>query len=145
MKTTRLLRLFVTAISSATLSTVGCAQKENPAASAEVAPAKWSDLQDLSYDARPQFFAGLKQLEHAVDRQIAELSARRAAMKSTRDTKAWDFAMKEMGNARSYLKGMGAEAAKATVETWPQQKEKVGQAWMRTQAAYDSVKTSTTG
>ena len=52
--------------------------------------------------------------------------------------------MKEMADARAYLKSTGEEANKATPETWLQAKEKVGQAWTRTQEAYDKVKASTT-
>jgi hypothetical protein len=93
---------------------------------------------------RAQFFAGLKRLEAIVDDQMSSLTARRAAMKSTANTKDWDFAMKEMGDARSYLKSMGEELSKASPETWAQEKDKVGQAWVRTQEAYDEVKSSTT-
>jgi hypothetical protein len=114
-------------------------------ASPEVVSAQWIDIKDYTYDMRVQFFAGLKRLEARVDDQIRELTAKRAAMKSTTDTKGWDFAMKEMGDARSYLKSMGEELSKATPETWDQEKDKVGQAWVRTQEAYDKVKSSTTG
>jgi len=113
-------------------------------ASADIASAKWSDIKDCTYDMRAQFFAGLKQLEARVDVQISELTAKRAAMKSTTDTKDWDFAMKEMNDSRTYLKSVGDELNKASTETWTQQKETVGQAWVRTQEAYDKVKSSTT-
>jgi len=93
---------------------------------------------------RAQFFAGFTRLEARVDDQIRRLTARRAAMTSTTDTREWDFAMKEMGDARTYLKSMGAELRTATPETWNQQKDKVGQAWVRTQDAYGNVKSSTT-
>ena len=114
-------------------------------ASSDVGFRPWSDIENLTYDKRSEFFAGLKRLEERVDVQIGELKAIRAAMKNTVTTQDWDFAMKEMGDARSYLKSMGEEAGKATRQTWDQQKEKVGQAWKRTQAAYDKVKASTTG
>lgn len=114
-------------------------------ASPDAASAQWSDIKDYTYDMRAQFFAGLNRLEAKVDDQISELTAKRAAMKSTTDTKDWDFAMKEMGDARSALKSMGEELSKATPETWDQEKDKVGQAWVRTQEAYDKVKSSTTG
>jgi hypothetical protein len=113
-------------------------------ASPDVASAKWSDIKDCSFDMRTQFSAGLQRLEAKVDDQIRELTAKRATMEGTADTKDWDFAMKEMGNARSYLKSMGEESSQATRETWDQQKEKVGQAWVRTQEAYGKVKASTT-
>jgi hypothetical protein len=111
-----------------------------PAASS----ATWMDIKDHTYDTRAQFFAGLKQLEARVDEQISELTAKRAAMTSTANTKDWDFTMTEMGNARSNLKSTGVDLTKATPETWDQQKDKVGQAWVRTQDAYGKVKSSTT-
>lgn len=113
-------------------------------ASSDVASGGWSDIKDYNYDSRASFFSGFKRLEAKVDDQIGQLATKRAAMNSSTDTKAWDFAMKEMNDARSYLKSVGDDASKATVETWEQQKEKVGQAWLRVQAAYDQVKSSTT-
>lgn len=123
-----------------------------PTAAAPTAPAvtpapaaQWSDIENDTYDTRAHFFPGLNQLEARVDAQVTELTAIRAAMKSTINTKDWDFAMKEMEDARIYLKSTGEDLGKANPETWDQLKEKVGQAWARTQAAYDKVKTSTTG
>jgi hypothetical protein len=115
-----------------------------PAASPDAAIPKWIDIKDCTYDTRAQFLAGFNRLQARVDEQIRSLSARRAAMTSTADTKDWDFAMKEMGDARSNLKSMGEELRKATPETWDQEKDKVGQAWVRTQEAYDKVKSSMT-
>lgn len=114
------------------------------AARPDVASADWIDIKDCTYDMRAQFFAGLARLEARVEQQVAELTAQRAAMTSTTYTEAWDIAMKEMTDARSYLKSMGAELRKATPETWDQQKEKVGLAWVRAQEAYREVKSSTT-
>jgi hypothetical protein len=115
-----------------------------PGAGLDAASAQWSDIKDVTYDARAQFFVGLKRLEAKVAAQCNELTTKRASMKSTTDTKAWDFAMKEMNDARTFLKSVGDEAAKASAETWNQQKDTVGKAWERTQAAYDKVKSSTT-
>jgi hypothetical protein len=106
--------------------------------------AKWFNIQDYTYDMRVPFFAGLKQLEARVDGEISELAAKRATMNGTADTKDWDFSMKEMENSRTYLRSMGEELSKATSETWNQEKDKVGQAWVRTQEAYHKVKSSTT-
>ena len=114
------------------------------AVSPGVSSAQWLDIKDNTYDTRATLFAGFERLVARVDEQIVELTAKRAAMPSTAYTKDWDFAMKEMENARSYLKGMGEELNKATAQTWDQQKEKVGQAWTRTQEAYAKVKASTT-
>jgi hypothetical protein len=114
------------------------------AAGPDAASARWTDIKECTYDARAQFFAGLARLETRVDREIGVLTARRAAMKSTTDTQDWDFAMKEMVNARSALKSSGEALQKATPDTWAQEKDKVGQAWVRTQEAFAKVKSSTT-
>lgn len=109
-----------------------------------VASASWLDIKDCSYAMRVPFFAGLKRLETKVHFQIAELAAKRATMTGTTETKNWDFAMEEMKNARSFLKSMGQELSEATEENWDQRKDKVGQAWTRSQNAYSKVKASTT-
>jgi hypothetical protein len=174
MKTNRFINLTGVAFGLAAFSTVGCAEKEQTAKTAlpsakdvaaanatpagsgpvgipvvaplvfDAASARWSDIKDLNYDSRVRFFDGLMRLEARLAGQISELTTRRAAMNSSIDTKPWDFAMKEMGDSRSYLKDMGDNLNKATAETWAQEKDKVGQAWTRTQAAYDRVKSSTT-
>jgi hypothetical protein len=123
---------------------VSAQSPSTPGAAAAAASAKWNEIKDSTYDARDAFFIGLNQLEAAVDVQIRALAARRAAMKSTADTKEWDFAMKEMNDARSYLRSVSDESRKASVEAWNQQKETVGRAWVRTQEAYDAVIKSTT-
>ena len=108
------------------------------------ASVRWADLHDITYDLRAQFFGGAQRLEAKVNGQIAELTARRKAMNSTVDTKDWDFAMKEMNDSRTYLHAMISEAHNANPETWDQAKDKVVEAWTRTQNAYDKVKSSTT-
>jgi hypothetical protein len=106
---------------------------------------QWIEIQDFTYDMRAPFFVGLNQLEARVDRQVSRLIAKRATMNNaTTDTKDWDFAMKEMEDARSYLKSMGEELSKASPERWGQEKDKVRQAWVRTQNDYEKVKSSTT-
>jgi hypothetical protein len=106
--------------------------------------ARWSEIKDCTYDMRAQFFDGLERLEARADREIGRLTAQRTAMKSTANTQDWDFATKEMGNARTYLKSMGDELRTSTPETWTQQKDKVGQAWVRVQNAIAKVKSSMT-
>ena len=107
-------------------------------------PTRWADLKDYTFDEREKFFAGLDRLNGKVDAQVLELKAKRAKMNSLVDTKEWDFAMKEMNESRSYLNAVSKELRTATPETWEQDKEKAGQAWERTQEAYDKVKSSTT-
>jgi UDP-N-acetylglucosamine enolpyruvyl transferase len=134
------------ATTAATTTQSGPSDTTQPvaAASPDVASARWSDIKDCTYDNRAAFFAGLARLEARVDDQVRELMAKRATMDGKTDTHDWDFAMKEMENARTNLKSMGEELNKASTETWVQQKDKVGEAWVRTQEAYGKVKSSTT-
>lgn len=164
--------LLVAALGVAAFSAAGCSPKKEPGTGSLLPPAgssapatvagdvpatnagtadgarmavvSWPDLETLTFERRSEFMTGFKQMEAMVDRQVTELAAKRAAMSGTVAVKDWDFAMKEMNDARSYLKAMGDEAAKATSDTWAQQKAKVGQAWVRAQAAYEKVKFTTT-
>jgi hypothetical protein len=107
-------------------------------------PVRWEDLDRHGFDTRDLMFTGVRQLEAQVDEQVAALNARRAALPAGTDTQAWDFAMKEMGDSRSYLRSMREELVRSDAATWEQQKAKVGLAWARTQDAYGKVKSSTT-
>jgi hypothetical protein len=153
MKTNSLFPLLAAAFCFVVLNRAGCAEKETPTGAtppADNAPlpapagVQWSDIKDRTFDQRDLFFAGLKHLEARVDEQITELTAKRATMKGITDTKEWDFAMKEMVNARSALRSTGEVLAKAGRETWDEEKDRVGQAWVRTQDAFAKVKSSTT-
>lgn len=168
MKTNRFTPLVI-AFGLAAFTTAGCAEKAKttdtalpvvkptapvaslapvpaaPVATPAPAPGQWVDLKDHTYDQRVSFLAGLKGLEARVDEQIRELVAKRAVMAASNiSTKDWDFAMQEMGSARTNLKSTSDEMARASREAWDQQKDKVGLAWVRTQDAYAKVKASTT-
>lgn len=108
------------------------------------APAEWAEIKDCTYSQRTEFFAGLKRLEDRADAEMAELTAKRALMDGTTDTKDWDFAMKEMTNTRFYFRAMGEGIHQANADTWDKQLAKVGEAWGRTQDAFANVKSSTT-
>lgn len=168
----RILPLLGGVLSVAALAAAGCSPKTEAGAGAMTPPAQntpaavaasqgtmasgamangamamarpWTELETMTYDRRSEFAAAVQQMESTLDRQVAELTEKRAAMKGTVAVKDWDFAMKEMNDARMYLKSMGDEAGKATAETWDQQKAKVGQAWKRAQDAYEKVQRSTT-
>lgn len=173
MKPIPRLSLVITTLSFAVLASTGCAEKEAaaeapspPPAPATPAPintvtpgtrattptetataistARWADIKDDTYDQRVHFSTGLKLLEARVNGQIAELVAKRTAMTSTTRTDEWDFAMKEMNNSRIYLRSVAEEMSQATPATWDQKKERVGNAWVRTQDALGKVKASTT-
>ena len=164
MKSTRFFPL-LSACSLLAFSTAGCAEKAkdmeptlpvvkpvavaSPATPAADAPAAkaapWSELKGCTYDQRELFLSGLKGLAGRVDAQITELVTKRASMDANNtSTKDWDFAMKEMGNARTTLISTSSDMAQATRDTWDQQKDKVGLAWVHTQDAYAKVNASTT-
>jgi hypothetical protein len=108
------------------------------------AAAAWATIKDYTYDQRADFLSGAGRLLGMLSSEVAELNAKRASMPSTVETKDWDFAMKEMNDSQAYLKSMIDEAGRATPDTWNQEKDKVDEAWQRTQAAFDKVKITTT-
>jgi hypothetical protein len=145
MKTNLLAYLFTTAFCSAAFSAAGF-NLQVPPSPGYLSPT-WTSIDDCTYDSRARFFAGLGQLEATVDRQIAEVTAKHAAMKPMAkaiDYSQWDLAMKEMQNARSYLQATASELSKATPDMWNDEKDKVGQAWARTQDACEGVVLSMT-
>jgi len=107
------------------------------------AAASWEAISGLTYEQRAEFVAGVARMEAQLDGQIGAIKAKRATM--TTDTKDWDFAMSGLTDARSYLHSMENEVAGVTTpDTWNEEKEKVHQAWLKAQDAYDKVRTSTT-
>jgi len=111
----------------------------------EAAPGQWTDIKDNTFEQRDHFILGLKRLQTTVDLQVDELNARRNTMVQQEiETRSWDFAMKEMENARSHLRAVGAEADAATSDNWDQMKRTIEIAWQRTQNAYGKVRASTT-
>lgn len=112
-------------------------------ASPNAANASWGEIKNIAFGARAEFEAGLDRLADRIDLQIQELEAKRATMKS--DPTAWDFAMKEMHDARAFFRSLVTDVRKAKTEsTWNDLKEKAGLAWERSQDAFDKVKASTT-
>jgi hypothetical protein len=103
----------------------------------------WSDIKGDTYDQRDHFAAGARRLSARLDEQIQELRAKRAAM--TTDTKEWDFTMKEVEESRVLLTGRIDDLAKAaTPEAWVDAKDKVGEAWKRSQFAVDKMNSTRT-
>jgi len=103
----------------------------------------WTDIKSDTYAERGHFARGAARLSARLDEQIAELKAKRAAM--TTDTKDWDFAMKEVEESRTALAdridGLGAAN---TPETWVDARDKVGEAWHRSQQAVDKMNATRT-
>jgi hypothetical protein len=107
------------------------------------ASAAWDSISGLGFDQKASFVAGVAQMESLLDSQIAALKAKRATM--TTGTTDWDLAWGPLNDARNYLHSMGAEASNVTAsDAWDQEKERVHQAWVKAEDAYDRVRTSTT-
>jgi hypothetical protein len=104
--------------------------------------ATWADMENLTFDQRAAFTADLTDLVRKLDGQISALNSKRSTM--TTNTGDWDFAMKEVNAARSYLVGLETEVATASPDTWGEEKDRVGGAWRRAQDACDKVRMSTT-
>jgi hypothetical protein len=103
----------------------------------------WSDIKGDTYDQRAHFAKGVDAMSARLDQQIGELKAKRAGL--TTDTKDWDFAMKEVDDSRALLTDRINNLAKATTpETWEDAKEKVGEAWHRSQLAVDRMNSTRT-
>jgi hypothetical protein len=104
---------------------------------------KWTDIKGDTYDQRGHFAWGAGQLAARLTDEIRQLNAKRAAM--TTDTKDWDFAMKDVLESRDQLMSRLTEVNKATTpETWADAKDKVGEAWQRSQLAVDNMHTTVT-
>jgi hypothetical protein len=103
----------------------------------------WTDIQTDTYDQRAHFAAGINRLSAKLDDQIRVLKAKRAGM--TTDLKDWDLAFKEVEESRSYLTSCMSDLAKTTTpETWADAKDKVGEAWKRSQIAVDKMNATVT-
>jgi hypothetical protein len=103
----------------------------------------WSDIKNDTYEQRAHFADGTRRLTSKLDLQIRELRAKRATL--TTDTKDWDFLMKDVDNSRALLGGRIDDLSKATTpETWADAKDKIGDAWHRSQVAVDKMNTART-
>jgi len=105
--------------------------------------AAWSAIKDDTFDQRAHFEEGVGRLSSKLDAQIRALRAKRESMNA--DTKDWDFAMKEVEDSRVLLKGRISDLKKATTpEVWTDAKDKVGDAWRRSQLAVDKMNSTRT-
>jgi hypothetical protein len=103
----------------------------------------WAAIKGDTYDQRAHFADGANRMLAKLDEQIQALKAKRAAM--TTDTTDWDIAMKEVDGSRVLLAGRMNELAKTTTpETWADVKDKVGDAWKRSQLAVDNMNSTRT-
>lgn len=103
----------------------------------------WTDIQGDTYDQRVHFTAGADRLSARLDDQIKVLKAKRAGM--TQDIKDWDLAFKEVDDSRQLLTSRITEIKKVnTLEAWADCKDKVGEAWKRSQLAVDKMNATVT-
>lgn len=103
----------------------------------------WTDIKGDTYSLRAHFANGTQRMAARLDEQVGELKAKRSGM--TTDTKDWDFAMKEVEDSRALLADRINSLGKATTpETWEDAKEKVGEAWHRSQLAVDKMNSTRT-
>lgn len=138
-----LLSIGVALVSVAGLATRSSAEVVAAVAQEGTATPLWTDIQSDTYEQRAHFSAGINRLSARLDEQIRVLKAKRAGM--TTDLKDWDLAFKEVEESRTYLTGMMTDLDKTTTpETWADAKEKVGDAWKRSQLAVDRMNTTVT-
>jgi hypothetical protein len=103
----------------------------------------WDAIKDNTYDQRAGFVAGLEHITSRVDNAMQVLNARRATLPET-SIQDWDFAMKDLAEARSDFRFQISELNKATPDTWSDAKDRAAQAWQRVRDDFDKVKLSTT-
>jgi hypothetical protein len=103
----------------------------------------WTEIKDDTYAQRDHFNQGMAKMSARLDEEISELRAKRAAM--TTDTKDWDFDMKAVDSARALLSARIEDVGKAnTPEDWADAKDKLHDAWQRSQLAVDKMNTTVT-
>ncbi len=103
----------------------------------------WSSIKADTYEQREHFASGVRRLSERLDKQIAELRAKRATL--TTDVADWDLQMKEVDNSHSLLASRIADLAKTTTpEAWEDAKQKIGEAWKRSQDAVDKMNSTRT-
>lgn len=161
---TRRLAIFVVTLAGSILSVLPASAKNNSrkqpqlismfaqenrrdmAAASDVlasVPDAWTNIQDYPYEKRQEFNAVFSRMVSKLDDDIRALNEKRATM--TNDTKDWDFAMKELNNARSDVQSKLSELARTTTpETWTEARDRLGVAWDRALTAVKNVKASTT-
>jgi hypothetical protein len=114
-----------------------------PAPSLIDAGGAWDAISGLPFDQRASFVAGMSRMESVLDSQIGALKQKRATL--TSGTTDWDLAMGPLTDARNYLHSLVTEVnGLTTPDAWDQEKDRVHQAWVRAEDAYDRVRTSTT-
>ena len=103
----------------------------------------WTVIKNDSYAERVHFAKGCAKLLERIDVQVGELKAKRANLIT--DIDDWDFAMKEVDDSRASLNEQIESLSDAnSPERWNAAKEKIGEAWNRTQKAVDKMNSTRT-
>ena len=106
-------------------------------------PDAWQSIQYHTYEKRQEFNAVFARMVAKLDAEIRTLNEKRANMKN--DTREWDFAMKELNNARADVQSKITDLSRVnTAEAWTEARDRLGLAWDRAEAAIRAVRTSTT-
>lgn len=104
------------------------------------APANWHVLAVLTYDQRLQFYGGFPFVLAAVDKQIADLAAKRSPLRSILEKLTWNPAMKELRAARENFNNAGSKMSATDMHDWDEKMQLAGEAWQRTQDAVKKVR-----
>lgn len=125
----------------------GCSRAETPPPSSSASPTEsvntpvaaphltWVEIQEITFDERERFLAGLERLQAQLEVQIATEQARRDALTGNRDPAKWDAALVLVGTARTRFMSNTADMAGATAQNWRQLQARAGEAWVKTQDA----------
>lgn len=153
MKITTLPLLLATLLSAAcsdatppaveTPAPAGPATPANPSAPATtpspITELKWNDIKDLGYDDRAEVLAGLGKLREKLDLKIAALEARRTELTTQDDPLKFNAALKVLDTARTRLLSAITDLGKATSQNWAQRHDRVADAWVNVEDAYQKA------
>jgi hypothetical protein len=106
------------------------------------APANWQVLEVLTYDQRLQFYGGFPFVLAAVDKQIADLNAKRSRLRRILGNLIPNPVIKELRAARENFAKAGSKMNAADVHDWDASMDLAGLAWQRTQDAVVKVSAS---
>ncbi len=107
-----------------------------------LAPANWQVLEVLTYDQRLQFYGGFPFVLAAVDKQIADLNAKRSRLRRVLGNLIPNPVIKELRAARENFAKAGSKMNAADVHDWDENMDLAGLAWQRTQDAVVKVRGS---
>ncbi len=96
----------------------------------------WAEIKDDTFAQRTHFSAGLQMMESDMDGRIASMNTKMGGGSMMSAT------MSEVAGARTNLQFTSDKMDRATADTWANDKNRVGQAWVRMQAACTKAQSS---